>query len=157
VGQGIELDIRPLAYGDLPEVLSIERRSFTAPWSLAMFVLELSRPSGVCLAARSGGELIGYLICSRHQTVRHVMNVAVDLEYRCLGIASALLRRLFDIAGDRDRYALEVRASNTEAVAMYESFGFRISGIRRRYYHDNGEDAVIMWRTWVAPRRRSSP
>jgi [ribosomal protein S18]-alanine N-acetyltransferase len=55
---------------------------------------------------------------------------------------------LFGETGDgSDRYTLEVRVSNSEAIAMYESFGFRSAGIRRRYYHDNNEDALIMWRT----------
>src|SRR5438309_7185855 len=61
----IDIDIRRLTYGDLPQVIAIERRSFPAPWSLAMFVLELSKPSSVCLGAIRGDELIGYLVCSR--------------------------------------------------------------------------------------------
>ncbi len=61
--------IRRLAYADLPSVLSIERRSFPAPWSLAMFVLELSKPSGVCLAAELPGGMAGYLVCSRYADV----------------------------------------------------------------------------------------
>jgi ribosomal-protein-alanine N-acetyltransferase len=113
-----------------------------------MFVLELSKPSSICLAAVHEGELIGYLICSRYHTVWHVMNVAIDGKYRRRGVASALIEHLFSVT-DRsgERYTLEVRVSNTEAIAMYESFGFRSAGIRRRYYHDNNEDALIMWRT----------
>ncbi|MET0809486.1 MAG: ribosomal-protein-alanine N-acetyltransferase, partial [Thermoleophilaceae bacterium] len=57
-----ELDIRPLAYADLPQVIAIERRAFPTPWSLAMFVLELSKPSGICLAALEEGEMVGYLV-----------------------------------------------------------------------------------------------
>src|SRR5919197_1603265 len=71
---GIELEIRPLTFGDLPDVIAIERRSFPAPWSLGMCVLELSKPSGICLGATSDGELIAYLICSRYHTVWHLMN-----------------------------------------------------------------------------------
>jgi ribosomal-protein-alanine N-acetyltransferase len=63
-------------------VISIERRSFPAPWSLAMFVLELSKPSGICLAASRGGELLGYLVCSRYDQVWHLMNVAVSPDWR---------------------------------------------------------------------------
>jgi ribosomal-protein-alanine N-acetyltransferase len=141
-----EPEIRRLSYADLPEVMAIERRSFPAPWSLAMFVLELSKPSSVCLGARVRGELVGYLVCSRYHTVWHVMNVAVDIDRRRLGIATRLIDRLF-LETDGDRYTLEVRVSNAEAIAMYESFGFRSAGVRRRYYHDNNEDALIMWRT----------
>ena len=143
-----EIRLRRLAYSDLPAVLAIERRSFQTPWSLAMFVLELSKPSSICLAAVRDGELIGYLICSRYHTVWHVMNVAIDGKYRRRGVASTLIEHLFSVT-DRggERYTLEVRVSNSEAISMYESFGFRSAGIRRRYYHDNNEDALIMWRT----------
>jgi ribosomal-protein-alanine N-acetyltransferase len=144
----LELTIRRLTYADLAHVMAIERRSFPAPWSLAMFVLELSKPSSVCLGALCRGELIGYLVCSRYQTVWHLMNVAVEPSYRRLGVATALIDRLLDeTRRDGDRYTLEVRVSNDEAIRMYESFGFRSAGVRRRYYHDNNEDALIMWRT----------
>ena len=66
------VQIRRLSYPDLPQVIAIERRVFPTPWSLAMFVLELSKPTGVCLAAVRGDELVGYLICSRYDTVWHV-------------------------------------------------------------------------------------
>ena len=137
--------VRRLTYSDLPSVLSIERRSFPTPWSLAMFVLELSKPSGICLAAASDQGLAGYLVCSRYADVWHLMNVAVTPHARRQGIATMLMRNLFDSAGSDARYTLEVRTSNEEAIAMYRHFGFRPAGRRRRYYHDNGEDALIMW------------
>ena len=137
--------VRRLTYSDLPSVLSIERRSFPTPWSLAMFVLELSKPSGICLAAASDQGLAGYLVCSRYADVWHLMNVAVTPDARRQGIATMLMRNLFDSAGSDARYTLEVRTSNEEAIAMYRHFGFRPAGRRRRYYHDNGEDALIMW------------
>jgi [ribosomal protein S18]-alanine N-acetyltransferase len=140
-----DLEVRRLAYSDLPSVLAIERRSFPTPWSLAMFVLELSKPSGICLAATRGQGLVGYLVCSRYADVWHLMNVAVDPDRRRAGIATTLISRLFEEAGSDARYTLEVRTSNVEAIAMYRRFGFRPAGRRRRYYHDNGEDALIMW------------
>jgi [ribosomal protein S18]-alanine N-acetyltransferase len=140
-----EARVRRLTYSDLPSVLSIERRSFPTPWSLAMFVLELSKPSGICLAAAADGGLTGYLVCSRYADVWHLMNVAVAPETRRQGIATMLMERLFEQAGDDARFTLEVRTSNEEAIAMYRRFGFRPAGRRRRYYHDNGEDALIMW------------
>jgi ribosomal-protein-alanine N-acetyltransferase len=139
------VEIRRLGYGDLPSVLSIERRAFTTPWSLAMFVLELSKPSGICLAATDQGRLIGYLVCSRYADVWHLMNVAIVPERRRERIATALLRRMLELAGEEGRVTLEVRPSNGPAIAMYEQLGFRAAGHRRRYYHDNGEDALIMW------------
>ena len=142
------LEIRRLTYADLPQVIAIERRAFPTPWSLAMFVLELSKPSGICLAAAREEQLVGYLVCSRYDTVWHLMNVAVNDALRRRGIASSLLTHLFEMA-DRpgEQYTLEARPSNAEAIAMYEKFGFRSAGTRRGYYHDNKEDALIMWRT----------
>ena len=142
---GDGLRIRKLTYGDLPSVISIERRSFPTPWSLAMFVLELSKPSGICLAISGGRGLVGYLVCSRYADVWHLMNIAVAPERRREGIATGLMRRLFDEAGPDARFTLEVRTTNRSAITMYERFGFRPAGNRRRYYHDNGEDALIMW------------
>jgi [ribosomal protein S18]-alanine N-acetyltransferase len=139
------LTIRPLSYGDLPSVISIERRSFPTPWSLAMFVLELSKPDGICLAAEDEHGLVGYLVCARYEEVWHLMNVAITPERRRRGVATRLVHKLFDDAGSRARYTLEVRVSNLAAITMYEGFGFRSAGRRRRYYHDNGEDALIMW------------
>jgi ribosomal-protein-alanine N-acetyltransferase len=155
------VEIRRLTYADLPQVVAIERRAFSSPWSLAMFVLELSKPSGVCLAAeiapRDGEdrELVGYLVCTRYDTVWHVMNVAVDPDRRRRGIATALIEALLRAVGDRDsQITLEVRRSNGGALALYERFGFRSAGVRRRYYADDGEDAVIMWRTPATLRGR---
>ena len=141
------LDIRRLTYADLPQVIAIERRAFPTPWWLALFVLELSKPGGVCLAARRDGVLVGYLICSRYDTVWHVMNIAVDTDRRRRGIATALISALLERIGEDAQITLEVRKSNTGAIVLYERFGFRSAGVRRRYYQDNGEDAVIMWRT----------
>jgi ribosomal-protein-alanine N-acetyltransferase len=155
------LEIRRLSYADLPQVIAIERRAFPTPWSLAMFVLELSKPSGICLAALREGRIVGYLICSRYDTVWHLMNVAVHDGMLRERIATTLLTHLFERADEPgEQYTLEVRTSNAPAIALYERFGFRSAGLRRGYYHDNKEDAVIMWRVvdggangdgWVAP------
>lgn len=140
-----ELKVRRLTYGDLPAVISIERRSFPTPWSLAMFVLELSKPSGICLAAEDRDGLIGYLVCARYDEVWHLMNVAIHPDRRRQGIATELIHGLLGEAGRDARFTLEVRVSNGPAIQMYEGFGFRSAGVRRRYYHDNSEDALIMW------------
>jgi len=143
-----DLQIRRLTYADLPQVIAIERRAFPTPWSLAMFVLELSKPSGICLAATIDDRIVGYLVCSRYDTVWHVMNVAIDDRLRRQGIATSLMERLFEMADKpNEQYTLEVRTSNDAAIRLYESFDFRAAGRRRAYYHDNREDALIMWRT----------
>ena len=115
-----------------------------------MFVLELSKPSGVCLAAWRGdpARLCGYCVCSRYDTVWHIMNVAVDPDERRTHVATTLLQTLIERVGDpAAQFTLEVRTSNRAAIELYERFGFLTAGIRRRYYQDNGEDARIMWRT----------
>ncbi|MGL6280683.1 MAG: ribosomal protein S18-alanine N-acetyltransferase [Gaiella sp.] len=141
--------LRRLELADLDAVEAIERVSYPAPWSRAMFAGELAKPTARSLAAVvDDGALVGYLILSRYVDAWHVMNVAVAPEHRRRGVASALLERLVaETAGDAQRgYTLEVRVSNTGAIALYERFGFRSSGVRRAYYTDNREDALIMWR-----------
>ncbi|HWE34601.1 MAG TPA: ribosomal protein S18-alanine N-acetyltransferase [Solirubrobacteraceae bacterium] len=138
--------IRSLRYSDLPQVIAIERRAFPTPWSLAMFVLELSKPSGICLAVTESDRIAGYLICSRYDQAWHLMNIAVDPGARRHGLGSALLAAMIERAGEDAAFTLEVRTSNTGAIALYERFGFRAAGTRRRYYTDTGEDAMIMWR-----------
>ena len=86
------------------------------------------------------------------------MNVAVAPGYRRHGIASRLLDELFRVTeGDQRRgYTLEVRVSNAHAISLYERLGFRARGIRRGYYTDNREDALIMWKDPVVPRAESA-
>jgi ribosomal-protein-alanine N-acetyltransferase len=114
-----------------------------------MFASEIAKPTSICLGAvEPGTGLVGYLIISRYVDAWHVMNVAVADSYRRRGIASALLERLFAVTeSDPQRgYTLEVRVSNTGAIRLYEQLGFEARGIRRGYYTDNREDALIMWR-----------
>lgn len=146
--------VRRLRYQDLPQVIAIERRAFPTPWSLAMFVLELSKPGGVCLGAwrpgaRDEEALVGYCVCSRYDVVWHIMNISVDPVHQRTGVARTLLEALLGehITDPEARFTLEVRQSNTAALRLYEQYGFLSAGVRRRYYQDNGEDAYIMWRT----------
>jgi ribosomal-protein-alanine N-acetyltransferase len=139
--------VRNLGYSDLPQVIAIERRAFATPWSLSMYVRELSKPSSICLAAVEAKRLRGYLICARYADVWHLMNIAVDPALRRRGIATMLLEAMIERAGPAESFTLEVRPSNGGAITLYESFGFRTAGMRKRYYSDTGEDAVIMWRT----------
>lgn len=143
--------VRPLVYSDLPRVLGIERRAFPTPWSLAMFVLELSKPSGICLAAIQAPALVGYLVCARYDEIYHLMNIAVDPDRHHQGIGRTLLDAMLDRGGQDANYTLEVRVSNAPAIALYESYDFRSVGTRRHYYSDNGEDALIMWRAIGTP------
>jgi [ribosomal protein S18]-alanine N-acetyltransferase len=143
-------ELRRLQLRDLSAIEEIERSSYPTPWSRSMFAGELTKPSSICLGAFDGetGVLLGYLVISRYVDAWHVMNVAVAPEHRRRGIAGSLLDQLFELtAGDGRRgYTLEVRVSNTSAIKLYERAGFRARGIRRGYYTDNREDALIMWR-----------
>jgi ribosomal-protein-alanine N-acetyltransferase len=123
------IELRRLVLGDLLDIEEIERRSYPTPWSRSMFAGELAKPSSICLGAFEAegedGALVGYLIVSRYVDAWHVMNVAVDPDHRGRGVATMLLERLFD---------------------LYERLGFRSRGLRRGYYTDNREDALIMWK-----------
>jgi ribosomal-protein-alanine N-acetyltransferase len=144
------IEIRMLTQRDLEAIDRIERRSYPTPWSRSMFASELAKPSSVSLGAYDNetGELVGYLVISRYVDAWHVMNVAVVPERRRQGIASALFDRLFEVTGNDGRrgYTLEVRISNQAAIKLYERLGFQSRGVRRGYYTDNREDALIMWR-----------
>jgi [ribosomal protein S18]-alanine N-acetyltransferase len=145
----VNVQLRRLETHDLDAVETIERESYPTPWSRSMFDAELRKPSSLALGAFTGAEeLLGYAFVSRYVDAWHVMNVAVANAYRRRGIASALLERLFDVtATDPKRgYTLEVRVSNTGAIRLYERLGFEARGVRRGYYTDNREDALIMWR-----------
>jgi ribosomal-protein-alanine N-acetyltransferase len=145
------IEIRTMSYPDVPRVLAVERRAFPTPWSLSMFVLELSKPGGVCLVATEEGETVGYLICARYPDAYHLMNVAVDADHRRRAIGRLLLQEMLERTGADASITLEVRASNKPAITLYESFGFRGVGERKRYYTDTGEDAIIMWRAIGTP------
>ncbi len=142
------VDLRRLRPGDLEAIEAIEQRAYPTPWSRSMFAGEMAKPSGICLGAFQGSEMLGYLIVARYVDAWHIMNVAVDEPYRGRGIARALLERLFEMTvNEADRgYTLEVRVSNSVAIHLYEALGFIASGVRRGYYTDNREDALIMWR-----------
>jgi len=145
----MSFSLRRLELADLDAIERIERASYPTPWSRSMFVSELAKPSSLSIAAVMPDEhLVGYLVLSRYVDAWHVMNVAVDSGHRRLGIASAMLHRLFEVTrNDAERgYTLEVRVSNLAAIGLYESFGFTSRGVRRGYYTDNREDALIMWK-----------
>jgi ribosomal-protein-alanine N-acetyltransferase len=141
--------LRRLELTDLDAIERIERVSYPTPWSRSMFATELAKPSSLSLGAVDDqDELVGYLVLSRYVDAWHVMNLAVAPDWRRRGVASALLTRLLaDTRDDEQRgYTLEVRVSNVGAISLYERFGFRPRGVRRGYYTDNREDALIMWR-----------
>ena len=145
----MNIALRRLEPRDLDTVEEIERASYPTPWSRSMFVAELRKPSSVAIGAYSEeGDLVGYAFVSRYVDAWHVMNVAVATDCRRRGIATTLLERVFEVTASdpRSGYTLEVRVSNTHAIGLYKGLGFEARGVRRGYYTDNREDALIMWR-----------
>ena len=144
------VDFRRLELRDLNAIEKIERASYKTPWSRSMFAGELAKPSSISLGAfdPETHELLGYLIISRYVDAWHVMNVAVAPKHRRKRIAKGLLERLFEATAGEGRrgYTLEVRVSNDVAIKLYAEAGFKARGVRRGYYTDNREDALIMWR-----------
>ena len=154
----MKVELRRLDAADLDLVEAIERESYRTPWSRSMFDAELRKPSSLALGAFTEEDaLVGYAFVSRYVDAWHVMNVAVADAFRRRGIASALLGRLFEVTESDSRrgYTLEVRVSNSGAIRLYERLGFEPRGIRRGYYTDNREDALIMWREPASSERAS--
>ncbi len=156
----MNVELRKLELHDLEAIETIEREAYPTPWSRSMFATELAKPSSLSLGAfePERRELVGYLILSRYVDAWHVMNVAVASAYRRRGIARLLLDRLFEVTANDERrgYTLEVRVSNDGAIKLYEALGFKARGVRRGYYTDNREDALIMWRDPVPDRAETA-
>jgi [ribosomal protein S18]-alanine N-acetyltransferase len=142
-------ELRLLGAADLDAVERIERASYPAPWSRSMFTGELAKPGSLCIGAFGGdAQLVGFLVVSRYVDAWHVMNLAVAPENRGVGLGAALMEQLFELTADDGSrgYTLEVRVSNSAAIRLYERLGFKSKGVRRNYYTDNREDALIMWK-----------
>lgn len=140
--------IRAMRLADLQEVVEIENVEFPRPWSLNSFVTQLSNESSVCLIAEDEGKVAGYLIATQYVEVWHLLDLAIRADYQRSYLATDLLEYFMEMTvHDKHRgYTLEVRKSNRGAIKMYEGFGFICTGIRKGYYHDNAEDALIMWK-----------
>jgi len=142
-----ELTAAPMAEADLDQVLAIERVSFVTPWTRAAFCYEIEQNKVArCTAMKSAGRIVGYLCLWEIGHEIHITNLAVRPDFRRRGIARALLRHVMDGARQSgvELVFLEVRPTNLEALALYESFGFRVIGRRKGYYFDTGEDALVM-------------
>ncbi|GMG95679.1 ribosomal protein S18-alanine N-acetyltransferase [Tepidimicrobium xylanilyticum] len=146
----MEISIREMREEDLDRVMEIEAETFNPPWSREAFLLELTKNIlAKYIVVLADGEIAGYggvwLIIDEG----HITNIAIDKKYRGLGLGKALLEGLIQICVDRNIRAitLEVRKSNEVAKSLYKKYGFIEYGIRPNYYHDNNEDAIIMWKS----------
>ena len=132
---------------DLLQVVALENRSFTDPWSPQALEQELvSDRLRLPLVAEAAGKVVGYLMAWKIVDQLHVVNLAADPDFRRRGVGTALLRAAAGQASGMGlvEITLEVRESNREARAFYLGHGFAATGLRRGYYANHGEDAVIM-------------
>ena len=142
--------VRRMQFTDLAQVAALEARTFSLPWPLSLFSSQLAKEDAVCLVCVEGERLLGYLVAEMFVDVWHLMNISVDEHFRRQHVASDLLEAYFDVTERRPHrgHTLEVRVSNEPAIELYRSYGFVTTGVRPRYYDDNGEDALIMWKDW---------
>ncbi|MCF6277740.1 MAG: ribosomal protein S18-alanine N-acetyltransferase [Anaerolineales bacterium] len=138
--------IRKMTSADLPRVHEIDRLSMSSPWSQQMFATELDNPLARCWVAEADGDIVGTLVLWLIADEAHIATVAVHPDYRRQGIGQKLLSfSLKEVAAEGARLSLlEVRAGNTSALDLYRRFGYEAVGLRRAYYKDNAEDAILM-------------
>lgn len=138
--------LRKMTPQDIDEVMRIEQKSFTLPWSRESYLGELKNNFATYLVCDYEGEVVGYGGIWVVFEEAHITNVAVDPDFRQFGMGTALMQELEQVARDKkaNRILLEVRPSNQAALAMYSNLYYFPSGLRRGYYTDDGEDAIIM-------------
>lgn len=143
-----EVTLRRMTLRDIDNVLLVERRSFTAPWSRQAFMTELlDNQFAYYIVAQHAEQIIGYAGVWLIVDEGHVTNIAVDPKYRGWHVGETLLRTLMALCVARGgrRMTLEVRVTNEVAQNLYRKLDFTGAGIRKGYYTDNREDALIMW------------
>jgi ribosomal-protein-alanine N-acetyltransferase len=147
-----DLRIRPMAAPDLDRVLVIEHAVFPTPWSRKSFEGELGGGCSVPWVAERDGEVVAYLVSWHVEDELHIGNIAVAPVAQGRGIGRDLLEFCLRDAASRGVACatLEVRCSNGRAIRLYEAFGFRPVAIRRGYYSDTGEDALVMMKDLAA-------
>ena len=146
--EGLEVHLVPMRRRHLRSVLRIEAQVYPRPWSLALFMSELGLRTTRCyVVARVGGTVVGYAGLMLTGDDAHVTTIAVDPTWHRRRIATRLLLHLSREALRRQarNLTLEVRVSNLGAQALYRQFGFHPAGIRKNYYLDANEDALVMW------------
>lgn len=141
------LRFEPLSSAHIEDVLAIEAVSNGSPWSERSFRNELENPQSVFRVAFASGKVVGYGGLWRIVDEAHITTVAIAPEYRRMGIAERLLKELLTASkeGGIASATLEVRAGNVAAIALYRKLGFESAAVRRGYYPDNKEDALVMW------------
>jgi ribosomal-protein-alanine N-acetyltransferase len=141
-----DVEIAPMQPADLDAVDAIERHSFKAPWPRQVFADELTRTWARIDVARSAGAVVGFVDYWMVADEVHLLAIATHPDHRRRGVAARLLDHLLAVARSHAArlVTLEVRKTNTPAIALYERRGFARVGLRPAYYQEDGEDALVM-------------
>ena len=144
-----EVVVRQAVADDMEDIYEIEHLCFPDPWSRDALLYELTEnPRAFFIVAELEGQVVGYAGLWWIGDEGHVTNVAVRPGFRNRHIGQAIVSVMIDFTSGEGilHHTLEVRRSNEPAIRLYEKFGFRQEGVRKGYYLNNGEDAIIMWR-----------
>ncbi|HXX56953.1 MAG TPA: ribosomal protein S18-alanine N-acetyltransferase [Thermodesulfovibrionales bacterium] len=141
-----QIRVREMREEDIPEVIRIERSSFSTPWSETSFLNEIHKSRSIAKVAELHEAVVGYICAEQILDEGHILNLATDPNHRGIGIANTLVG---DVVSELRKKAcrflyLDVRASNSIAKGFYEGLGFRVIGVRKKYYVAPHEDGVIM-------------
>jgi ribosomal-protein-alanine N-acetyltransferase len=141
------VSVEPMRRGDISTVSAIERRCYAIPWHENAYYTELSNRSACYLVARLGGQVVGYAGMWVIVDEAHITTLAVEPQQRGKKIGERLLQGLLEeaILHGATRATLEVRENNVVAQNLYRKYGFREAAIRKNYYTDNQENAIVMW------------
>ncbi len=145
----MEILIRKMEEKDLDRIMEIEKDCFTTPWSRESFLMEITENMlARYIVAEIDGLVVGYGGIWMIIGEGHITNIAVESKYRKMGAGKKLLEGLIDVSKEMfvSSMTLEVRESNLPAQNLYKQFGFKKHGIRPKYYADDGEDAIVMWK-----------
>ena len=148
-GGSTVIHFRTLLPEDAEGVAAVERESFPTPWSREDFWREASNDFACYIVVLEDMEIIGFAGCWISFEEAQVTNIALTSAQRGRGLGKVLMAKLMRVAAERgaERMTLEVRPSNTPALRLYEGLGFAAIGVRKKYYQDNDEDAILMWHT----------
>ncbi len=135
-----------MSIDDLDDIITIENASFPSPWSKRIFEKEIKASNSYKRVVRMSGMVVGYIVTWIIRDEIHILNVAVHPDFRNIGIGEKLIRDCINYSSEENlRYAiLEVRISNMAAKRLYEKIGFKGMQLRKKYYSDTGEDAIVM-------------
>jgi ribosomal-protein-alanine N-acetyltransferase len=148
----LKLELVSASIEHINDIMTVENLSFSIPWSRDAFIEEITRNKfAIYISAKLDDKVVGYGGMWKVIDEGHITNIAVHPEFRGNKIGSALLEELLTIAKNEgiNKLTLEVRKSNLVAQKLYSKFGFLVEGMRKGYYSDNNEDALIMWKDGI--------